>query len=529
MRALLILAALLWLSPSAARVDAADAPRPNILFCIADDVSYPHMGAYGCSWVQTPGFDRVAREGLLFHNAYTPNAKCAPSRSCIVTGRNSWQLEEAANHWCFFPAKFKSFSEALAEHGYFVGCTAKGWGPGIAKDAAGNDRQLTGRPFNDRKLTPPAKNIVNTDYAANFDDFLAANTDGQPWCFWYGALEPHRAYEFGAGLTKGGKQLADVDRVPAFWPDNDVVRTDLLDYAFEIEWFDSHLAKMLDRLERSGQLDNTLVVVTADNGMPFPRVKGQEYEMSNHLPLAIRWPRGIKAPGRAIDDYVSFIDFAPTFIEVAGLAWADTGMAPSPGRSLTDLFGSEQAGRVNPQRDHVLIGKERHDVGRPNDEGYPIRGIVRDGTLYLRNFEPSRWPACNPETGYLNCDGSPTKTEVLATRTNPELRKYWEWSFGKKPAEELYDVKADPDCLHNLAADPARAALREALQAQLFDELRQQEDPRMFGRGEMFEKFLYTDPAVRDFYNRYMKGEKLKPGWVNPTDFEVGPVDVSPR
>ena len=94
------------------------AERPNILFCIADDASYPHMGAYGCDWVKTPAFDRVARQGLLFTRAYTPNAKCAPSRACILTGRNSWQLKEACNHIPFFPAEFKSYVEALAEHGY---------------------------------------------------------------------------------------------------------------------------------------------------------------------------------------------------------------------------------------------------------------------------------------------------------------------------------------------------------------------------------------------------------------------------
>ncbi|MEL7535223.1 MAG: sulfatase-like hydrolase/transferase, partial [Bacteroidota bacterium] len=102
---------------------------PNILIAIADDVSFPHMGAYGCSWVKTPNFDRVAREGLLFQNAYTPNAKCAPSRSIILTGRNSWQLEAAANHVPFFPDKFKTVFEVLAENQYFNGHVAKGWAP----------------------------------------------------------------------------------------------------------------------------------------------------------------------------------------------------------------------------------------------------------------------------------------------------------------------------------------------------------------------------------------------------------------
>jgi len=501
------------------------AQRPNVLFCIADDASYPHMGAYGCRWVNTPGFDQVASAGILFTRAYTPNAKCAPSRACILTGRNTWQLEAACNHVPYFPAKFKTYAEALAEAGYFVGKTGKGWAPGDPGKIDGKPRHLAGTPFDRRKTQPPTRAISRTDYAANFRDFLAAAPEGRPWCFWYGGHEPHRGYEYGSGIAKGGKHLAQIDHVPQFWPENDTVKTDMLDYAFEIEYFDRHLVRMLKLLEAKGQLDNTLVLVTADNGMPFPRVKGQKYEMSAHLPLAVMWPKGIKSPGRVVDDYVSFIDFAPTFVELAGLEWKATGMAPTPGRSLTDILFSDASGRVNPARDHVLIGKERHDVGRPHDWGYPVRGIVKGGILYLENFEPGRWPAGNPETGYLNCDGSPTKTEVLRMRTDPALGKYWRWCFGKRPAEEMFDVRDDPECMRNLAQTAGYEGRKTALKSQLEKELRRQGDPRMFGRGHIFEEYPYANAGTRNFYERYMKGEKLKAGWVNPTDFEKKPLD----
>lgn len=311
-----LLTCLLWV---ACQPEKAVPARPNILFAIADDVTFAHLGAYGCKWVQSPAFDRVAREGILFQNAYTPNAKCAPSRSCILTGRNSWQLEEGANHWPRFPAKFKAFPEALSENGYYVGHTAKGWGPGVALDANGQKRLMTGRAFNQIKTTPPAGHISDIDYAANFAAFLDSVPQGQPFCFWYGGLEPHRAYEFGASLRVGGKQLSDIDQVPPFWPDTDSVRTDLLDYAFELEYFDQHLGKMLAALEAKGMLENTIVVVTADNGMPFPMAKGQTYEYSNHLPLAIRWPQGIARAGRQVSDYVSFIDLPPRSSKWRGL------------------------------------------------------------------------------------------------------------------------------------------------------------------------------------------------------------------
>jgi len=505
-----------------AEISAAESSRPNILFAIADDWSFGHAGVYGNRWVKTPGFDRVAKQGVLFTNAYTPNAKCAPSRACILTGRNSWQLKQAANHVCFFPAEFKSYAEALAEHGYSVAYTGKGWGPGVAKDEAGKPRRMTGRSFNRRRAKPPARGMSRNDYAANFQDFLDSADKQKPWCFWYGASEPHRGYEFGVGV-KRGKKLSDIKHVPGYWPDNTTIRNDMLDYAVEVEHFDSHLVRMLDLLEKRGLLENTLVVVTSDHGMPFPRCKGQAYDDSNHVPLAIMWKKGVAKPGRLVTDYVSFIDFAPTFLEVAGLRWKQAGMSLSPGRSLTDILRSEKSGRVNPKRDHVLLGKERHDVGRPNDNGYPIRGIVADGMLYLRNYEPDRWPAGNPVTGYLNCDGSPTKTAVLQLRRTGKNATFWKLCFGKRPAEELYNVKTDPDCLMNLAAGSRHAAVKGRLQKRMVTRLKEQGDPRMFGKGDVFDKYRYSNSGTRNFYERYLRGEKVRAGWVNPSDFEKKP------
>ena len=505
---------------------SAETPPPNILFAIADDWGFPHASAYGTRWVKTPAFDRVARDGILFTRAYTPNAKCAPSRACILTGRNSWQLKEAANHVCYFPAEFKGWAEVLAERDWHVGYTTKGWGPGIAIGADGQPRRMTGLPFNQRTAKPPTDQMGNSDYAANFDDFLAVAPAGKPWCFWYGAIEPHRDYEFGSGVAKGGKKLTDIGHVPAYWPDNPTVRNDMLDYAFEVEHFDRQLGRMLASLEQRGLLDSTLVIVTSDHGMPFPRCKGNAYESANQCSAwAAMWPRGIAAPGRVIDDFVSFVDFAPAFIELAGLKWANTGLAASPGRSLTDIFRSEQAGQVNSARDHVLIGMERHDVGRPKDVGYPIRGIVRENSLYLHNFEPTRWPACNPETGYLNCDGGPTKSLILEAHRRAPDDRAWAFCFGKRPSEEFYDLRHDPDCIRNLASDPNRAPTIKQIREVLFDELRNQSDPRMSGDGHLFDEYPYANPDQRGFYERFMNGEKLKAGWVSPSDFEPTKLD----
>ncbi len=519
---LLKLLIFLWILSVTALTDliAQDHQRPNILFAISDDQSFPHASAYGTDWVKTPAFDRVADQGILFNRAYTPNPKCAPSRSIILTGRNSWQLEEAANHWPYFPQKFKVFTEVLEENGYFVGSTGKGWAPGVAETANGEQRHLAGKPFNEIKTTPPTSAISSTDYAANFEVFLDSRPGDQPFSFWFGGHEPHRAYEYQSGIEKAGKELRDIDEVPDFWPDSDSIRTDMLDYALEIEYFDQHLGRMLQLLEETGELDNTIVVVTSDNGMPFPRVKGQVYERSAHMPLAIMWADGIQNPGRVVDDFISFTDFAPTFIELAGLEWDQTGMQPTAGKSFTDILFSDKEGQIDPGRNYVLLGKERHDIGRPYDWGYPIRGIINGDFLYLRNFKEDRWPAGNPETGYLNTDGSPTKTYILDNRTTNGMYHFWRMNFGQRPVEELYNIAEDPDCINNLADHLRYSEIKFELKEQLYQELRDQDDPRILGSGFVFDVYPYMDRANQNFYERFMNGEEMNTGWVNDSDFE---------
>lgn len=497
------------------------AARPNILFAIADDWSFGHAGAYGCEWVTTPSFDRLAREGLLFQRAYTPNAKCAPSRAIILTGRYSWQLESAANHMNVFPAKFGSFVELLEANGYTTGFTGKGWGPGTANDKNGKRRKITGAAWSKRKAKPPAKAISNNDYAANFRDFLEAAPKNKPWFFWFGTTEPHRAYEPGVG-QRMGKKPSDIDRVPRFWPDNDIVRNDMLDYSIEVEHYDRHLGRILAALEKAGQLDNTLIVATSDHGMPFPRCKGQAYEYSNHIPLAIRWPQGVKGRGRVIQDFVNFTAMAPTFLEAAGVKQLAPIMQPISGESLFDIFRSSKSGQVTAHRDHVVVGKERHDVGRPNNWGYPIRGIVTADYLYLRNYEPTRWPIGNPETGYLNCDGSPIKTLLLNQRRNGDY-KFWSLNFGKRPAEELYDLRKDSDCVENLANEKGKVRLQ--LSARMAAILKEQGDPRMFGRGEVFEQYGFAWDQWSNFYEKHQRGEKIRTDWVKAGDFEPEKLD----
>jgi N-sulfoglucosamine sulfohydrolase len=461
--------------------DREPAQQPNILFAIADDAS--HMSAYGHTFVDTPHFDRVAREGVLFANAFTTNPKCAPSRACILTGMHTWQLEEACNHFGIFPSKFAVFPDLLEAGGYYVGFTGKGWAPGDYA-RGGFERNPAGNEYNRHSLTPPSSTISNKDYAANFADFLAERPEGSPFCFWYGGHEPHRHYEEGEGV-RSGKKIEDVV-VPAYLPDDDIVKRDLLDYAFELEWFDRHLGLMLAQLEEAGELDNTIVVVTSDNGMPFPRVKGQIYEHDFHLPLAVRWGAGAQG-GRVVEDLISFIDFSPTFLEAAGLPIHDQIV----GRSFLNILKSGASGQIDPSRDRVYMGRERHDLGRENDAGYPVRAVRTQQYLYVRNFEPDRWPAGNPETGFTNIDSSPTKTLILEQHEQGQDR-YFNLAMGKRPAEELYRIDEDPECLQNLAYDPGYAEIRRQLWADLKHTLEENGDPRIFGQGDVFDHYEYV-------------------------------------
>jgi N-sulfoglucosamine sulfohydrolase len=490
--------------------------KPNILYIVADDAGLD-MSAYGRTWVKTPGFDRIAKEGILFKNAYTPNAKCAPSRSCMLTGRNPWQLDAAMNHQIFFPNYFKTYPEVLNENGYFVGYTGKGYAPGKVLKEDGSKRELLIKEYSVLKTTPPTQEISNNDYSGNFSEFLNASK-GEPWAFWLGFIEPHRAYEYGSGVAKAGKKLEMIDRIPKYYPDSDTTRNDLLDYAMEIEYMDSHVIKVLKALEDAGQLENTLIVFTSDHGMPFPRVKGNQYENSNHIPLTIMWKNGINSPGRIVNDYVNMTDLAPTFLEAAGIAPKKSGMRPMQGKSLFNIFNSTKSGQIDLTRNFQLVGQERHDYGRPKDVGYPVRGMHKNGFLYLKNYEPDRWPACNPETGYLNCDGGATKTMLLNNRRKGIDKYYWQLSFGKRPNEEMYDLTKDPDCVHNLAQRPTYQSIKKDMQKEMEAKLLAQGDLRMQGFGHLYEQYPGAD--INGFYERFMKGEKFKLAWVNESDFE---------
>jgi arylsulfatase A-like enzyme len=493
---LVFAAALLSLHVAAPLAQAADATRPNILFIIFDDWGWQHAGAYGSTWVKTPNFDRVAREGVLFKNAFTSNPKCSPCRASILTGRNTWQLKEAVSHGGMFPPDFEVYPDLLEQAGYSVGLTGKGWGPGDFKTMAKRTRNPAGPSFDEHRSSPPASGMGRIDYAKNFDAFMQQRAKDKPFLFWMGFQEPHRGYELNSGVRLG-KNLADVT-VPSYFPDTETVRGDLADYAAEVEWADSYIGKALATLEASGELENTLVIVTSDHGMPFPYVKGQIKEDGFRLPLAMRWGKVIK-PGRVVEDFINVRDFAPTYMELAGLK----PHAQMTGRSLAGLLRSPKSGWIE-NRDVMLVGKERHDIGRPNDWGYPVRALRTKDFLYIHNFHPDRWPAGNPETDFGNCDPGPTK-EVLKSLGG----YYYDLSFGKRPPDELYDLRRDPEGVNNLAHDLSHAKTLEELRARMMAMLREDQDPRALGNAAIFDTYNYVG-GRRKGYETWLRAQELE-------------------
>lgn len=496
--------------------------KPNILFCISDDQSFGHTGFGGSTWIKTPAFDRIASEGIYFTNCYAGSPGCAPSRSSIVTGRYHWQNEQAGQHAAGWLDKYKPFVDVLTENDYHTGVTGKGVGPFEYGDTPLRTMNAAGKLYNEIKYSNEgveddryAKGIDNVNYFENFKAFLGERKEDQPFFFWYGCKEPHRSFEKDSWIRRN-KKLEDVI-VPDFLPDVEEIRGDLLDYAVEIEWFDLHLARMIQHLEEIGELENTVIIVTSDNGMAFPRAKANGYEYGIHVPMAIRFPKGFPS-GRKIHEVISFVDLAPTILELAQVE--PEGMQPMSGQSLLPLLKSSHEDEVYSSRGYAMIGRERHSCSRYLNWGYPQRMLRKGDFLLTWNIKPDRWPAGAPqrlkeeggtetwpmygideegvhhsEWAFTDIDACPTKSFIVENHDAQEYYKYFAWAVAKRPAFELFNVKEDPHCLENLFSNPDQRFVRDEMMDLLKNELERTHDPRIEG----------PDKELFDSYPRYSK------------------------
>lgn len=419
-------------------------PRPNVVVFNADDWSWEHCSFLGCPDVKTPNFDRICREGVCFTNAHVSSPSCSPSRAVLLTGRNFWELGTAADLRGNFPRDLQVYPDILKDAGYQIGLGLKGWGPG--------DYKVTGWEHNPAGPDISFKRMMYYRWASL--------NPTQPFCYWFGSINPHRPYDENRYIN------ADTLKVPEFLPDIGEVRKDIGRYLAEVEDFDKEVGYILNLLEEFGELDHTIVIVTGDNGMPFPRAKTNLYDHGTRVPLAIRWPEGIKG-GRIVTDFVNHADLAPTILAAARIQPPAT----MTGHSLGNILEGDQQGRVDPYRDFVVTGRESHETL------FPMRAIRTEEYLYIRNFEPDRWPSLAQAVD----DDGVSFDAVMACRSNPQTQHFYDQALGRRPVEELYKVAGDPYQLHNLADDPALTDTKKHLQKKLITYLTKTNDPRVVG------------------------------------------------
>lgn len=519
---------LLWLvclfSPA-----LAEERRPNIVFIFADDWGrfaslYAAVRPDGATadglneLIRTPNIDRVAKQGVLFRNAHVSSPSCTPCRSALLSGQYFWRTGRGAVLHGVWDSSIPSYPLLLRDGGYHIGKSHKVWGPGSPVDAPFGGKKHAYEKAGGRinrfsqnvtaiiqKGVPreEAKERIYQEVRGNFRQFIAAREAGKPFHYWFGPTNTHRKW-----LRGSGKTLWDLDpdqlkgKLPAFLPDVPEVREDVADYLGEVAALDGAIGVLMDELQATGEMENTIIVFSGDHGAPgFPHGKCNLYTFGTGVTLVMAGP-GIKG-GRVVDDFVNLTDLAPTFLEAAGL--------PIPsvvtGRSLWPVLRSDKAGLVDPARTWVVTGRERHtQIARPGNVPYPQRALHTNTHLYIINFKPERYPMGDPyrladekdpftpeqlredtRITLTDMDSGPTKAWLVGKRDDPEWKSFYELAFGKRPREELYDLVKDPWQMKNLAGDPAHEKIRAELETRLMEELRRTDDPRVVEDGGKFE------------------------------------------
>lgn len=544
--ALVACIALATLAAFAPWANAADAKRPNILFAFADDWGrlarvYAEVdddpGLH--QFVRTPNFDQVARRGVLFRNAFVNAPSCTPCRSSLLSGQYFWRTGRGAIlRGAVWDSSIPTWPLLLEHAGYHIGKTWKVWSPGVPADAPiGGQKhayQKSGSRFNQfsqyatrqvaaGKSVDDAKAELLDEVRGNFTSFLADGKPDEPFCYFFGPTNVHRKWIKGSGAALWGFDPDALEgHLPPFLPDVPEVRQDLADYFGEIAAFDAALGVLVEELKKTGQLDNTLLVVSGDHGPPgFPHGKCNLYDFGTRVSLAIAGP-GVKG-GRVVDDFVSLPDLAPTFLEAGGVSIPKVMTA----HSLWPVLKSDREGLVDRKRTYVLTGRERHvENARAGQLPYPQRAIRTPDYLFVINFRPERTPlgdpyrldGTNPPTAeeitentrvtLPDEDAGPTKAWIVTHRDDPKWKPYFDHAYGKRPREELFDLRKDPDQMTNVAADPKYAKVVAELRERLMSELERTGDPRLVDDGRFFETPPMAGPVPEDAQNQKPRRQK---------------------
>ena len=513
---------------------AAPAKQPNIVLLFADD-----LGRYASAYsqpgipsvndiVSTPTFDRIAGEGVLAFNAFVSAPSCSPSRAALISGRHffrngshsqlhtPWHGDRAADPW----NEVKGFALMLQNAGYHIGWSHK---MHISEDRMGgkqNNFRKAGGKVNQfsqavsKVIGSAAKGSGQTEEIKrakaklyqecrdNFKQFLGKRKAGQPFYYSFHPTNPHRKWTKGSGKTLWGLDPDKLKEImPPFLPDVHEVREDLADYLGEGMAFDRSCKEIIAELEKIGELDNTLLVISGDHGAPgFPRGKTNCYDFGARVLFAARWPGKIM-PKQVVTRPISLVDLAPTFLAAAGLE-------PENGMNGQNLLPAFAKGDHKSLRGWALIGRETHVNTARGGLPYSTRALRTEDYLVIVNFTPDRMPmgeplkladpnppsyeqiANNTRLTYGDVDAGPTKAWMIQHRDDPKVKKLWDLGFGPRPREEFYDLIGDPHQINNLATNPAYDAIRDALRELLMKQLRENKDPRL--EGDTFDKEPYN-------------------------------------
>lgn len=425
---------LLFLVASAGPLTAADNKanvRPNVLWILGDDLG-PDLGCYGTPLVRTPNLDRLASEGIRYTRCFTSAPVCSPSRSAWNTGVYQTRID-AQNHRSHrgdgyrLPEGVKLISQRFHDAGYFTTNVTTA-AQGVRASGKTDFNFLAEQPFD------------GTDWSQR--------APGQPFYAQINFMEPHR----GPAWPAARKQAELVDpakvKLPAYYPDHPVARDDWANYLDAVHLLDTKVGAVLDRLEREGLAKNTIVVFFGDNGRCHVRDKQWLYEGGLHVPLIVRWPGGTVKPGTVQTGMVSAIDISATSLALAGMA-VPQGLDGQPflgpnAKTRTEIFGARD--RCDETVDRIRsIRTERYKLIR---NYYPDRPYTQKNA-----YKERQYPVLNLMK-QLHAEGKLTREQEL-------------FMAPRRPAEELYDLQADPEEIHNLAASPEHRKTLKDLEARL--------------------------------------------------------------
>ena len=432
------------LLPISASVAGTVSP-PNILLFTADDAGWSSLGSFGGRVVPTPALDGLAAQGMRFEHAHITTSVCTPSRAVMLTGRHP--LRNGGYGFNAIHDAVPTLPELLHTAGYFTGIFGKA-------------TVITAGPYfkgswdTGCDIFGAASRAAATSFGAvTRHVFDSARRQGKPFFLMLNSTDPHRP------LATPELDPATIP-VPAFLPDLPEIRRELAQYYASIRRLDASVGECLRALDELGAAKDTLVVFLSDNGMPFPFAKATCYLHGTRTPLIVRWPGRIKAGSVDRMHLLGMVDLAPTLLAAAGLPPPED----ADGRSfLPVLRGEEQAGRdvvfteYNPSHSH------KHFVRAAQDRRF----------LYIFN------PWVGGDVTYTRADVFQREVWVAlqkATAADPAIAQRFAF-YERRVVEEFYDTQADPDCLHNLIAEPTHAASIERLTEELRAQLRRLGDP----------------------------------------------------